>query len=185
MIPAIIICVLLGCLVHCYIAISNSINRIKLKIEESLSGVEIHLRQRYDILTQGKVIAQQYTKYEQQVFEGLRRLFQIPSSATIDQLNEASQQQEQAVKNLFALREAYPELRSAEIFNHLIRQLSEETRQYTASRRAVNGNITKLNNYVVTFPSSVICTGKGITKLDYLHEENLEELKDIDMNMGW
>lgn len=166
-----------------FISTSNAINRIKLKIDESLSGVEIMLRQRYDVLMQGKSIAEQYAQHEQKVFEELRQLSQLPTNASVQQINEASQSQEQAIKGIYALGEAYPELKSAEIFNNLINQLSEQSIQYSASRRAVNGNITKLNNYVVAFPASMVCGMKGVTKMDYIHEENLEQLKNIDMSM--
>ncbi len=168
-----------------YVSTSNNINRVKLKIEESLSGVEIMLRQRYDVLMQGKKVAEQYAQHEQRVFEGLRHLTQVPTNATVSQLNEAAKSQEEVVKGFFALGEAYPELKSAEIFNNLINKLSEQSQQYSASRRAVNGNITKLNNYVVSFPTSIVCNSKGVTKMDYIHEENLNELKNIDMNMNF
>ena len=167
-----------------FISTGNRINRIKLKIDESLSGVEIQLRQRYDVLMQGKKVAEQYAAHEQKVFEGLRQLSKVPERATIEQLNEASKAQEQAVRGLFALGEAYPALKSADLFNNLIHQLSEQSAQYSAARRAVNGNITKLNNYVVTFPASIVAGMKGVSKLDYIHEENTEQLKNIDMSMN-
>ncbi|MBO4864214.1 MAG: LemA family protein [Eubacterium sp.] len=179
-IAGIILLILLGW----FVSTSNTINRVKLKIEESLSGVEIQLRQRYDVLMQGKNVAEQYAQHEQKVFEGLRGLSQVPTNATIEQLNAASKSQEQAVRSLFALGEAYPELKSAELFNNLINKLSEQSQQYSASRRAVNGNITKLNNLIVSFPSSIICGIKGVTKMDYIHEENLEQLKNIDLKMN-
>ena len=168
-----------------YISTSNAINRVKLKIDESLSGVEIMLRQRYDVLMQGKNIAEQYAQHEQRVFEGLRHLTQIPSNATVDQLNQAALSQEEVVKSFFALGEAYPELKSAEIFNNLINKLSEQSQQYSAARRAVNGNITKLNNMTVTFPSSIVCGMKGVTKMDYVHEENVSAMQNIDMTMNF
>ena len=183
-IAIIVLLALILCVVGWFISVSNNINRVKLKIEESLSGVEIQLRQRYDVLMQGKTIAEQYAQHEQKVFEDIRKLSQIPMHASISQLNEASKTQEQAMRGLFALGEAYPELKSAEIFNNLINKLSEQSQQYSASRRAVNGNITKLNNYTVTFPSSIVCGMKGVTKMDYIHEENLDQLKNIDMSMN-
>ena len=125
MIILIVLGFLVVCLIGWFISTSNNINRIKLKIDESLSGVEIQLRQRYDVLMQGKKVAEQYAQHEQRVFEGLRHLTQVPSNATIDQLNEASKTQEEAVRGFFALGEAYPELKSAEIFNNLINKLSE------------------------------------------------------------
>ena len=183
-ITLIVVGVILLIIICRFIAISNNVNRLKLKVDESLSGVEIMLRQRYDILMQGKSVAEQYAKHEQQVFENLRSLSQVPNHATVEQLNEASREQEQAMNGIFALGEAYPELKSAELFNNLINQLSEQNQQYSASRRAVNGNITKLNNYVVSFPSSLVCSMKGVTKMDYIHEENVNQLKDINMNMN-
>ena len=183
-IAIIVLLALVLCVIGWFISVSNNINRVKLKIEESLSGVEIQLRQRYDVLMQGKTIAEQYAQHEQKVFEDIRKLSQIPMHASISQLNEASKTQEQAMRGLFALGEAYPELKSAEIFNNLINKLSEQSQQYSASRRAVNGNITKLNNYTVTFPSSIVCGMKGVTKMDYIHEENLNQLKNIDMSMN-
>ena len=173
------------CILGWFISTSNSINRIKLKVEESLSGVEIQLRQRYDVLMQGKTIAEQYAKHEQRVFEGLRHLTQVPTNASVAQLNAAAVSQEEAVKGFFALGEAYPELKSAEIFNNLINKLSEQSQQYSAARRAVNGNITKLNNMTVTFPSSIVCGMKGVTKMDYVHEENVSAMQNIDMTMNF
>ena len=184
LIPIVIIAVIVICIIGWFVSTSNSINRVKLKIEESLSGVEIQLRQRYDVLMQGKSIAEQYAKHEQKVFEELRHLTQVPTNATIDQINEASKSQEQAVRGLFALGEAYPELKRAEIFNNLITKLSEQSQQYSAARRAVNGNITKLNNFTVTFPSSIVCSMKNVTKMEYIHEENIDQLKNIDMTMN-
>ena len=180
----IVVGIILLCIIGWFISTSNRVNRVKLKIEESLSGVEIQLRQRYDVLMQGKNIAEQYAKHEQKVFEGIRQLSQVPQNASIAQLNEAAKSQEVAVKGFYALAEAYPELKSAEIFNNLINKLSEQSQHYSAARRAVNGNITKLNNYVVSFPTSIICGMKGVTKMDYVHEENIGQLTNIDMTMN-
>jgi len=180
----IILGIILVILIIWFISTSNNINRIKLKIDESLSGVEIQLKQRYDVLMQGKSVVEQYAKHEQKVFENLRQLSQVPTNASVDQLNEISSSQEQAVKGIFALGEAYPELKSAELFNNLVNKLSEQSQQYSAARRAVNGNITKLNNFVVSFPSSIICNMKSVTKMDYIHEENIDQLKNIDLNMN-
>lgn len=184
MIILIVLAFLVICFIGWFISTSNNINRVKLKIEESLSGVEIQLRQRYDVLMQGKKVAEQYAQHEQKVFESLRHLTQVPADATIEQLNEASKSQEEVVKGFFALGEAYPELKSAEIFNNLINKLSQQSEQYSASRRAVNGNITKLNNYTVTFPASIVCGMKNVTKMEYIHEENLDSIKNVDLEMN-
>ena len=84
-IAIIVLLALVLCVIGWFISVSNNINRVKLKIEESLSGVEIQLRQRYDVLMQGKTIAEQYAQHEQKVFEDIRKLSQIPMHASISQ----------------------------------------------------------------------------------------------------
>ena len=162
----------------------NGMVRSQETASKAWADVQSTYQRRADLIPNLVETVKGYAKHEQQVFEGLRHLKEVPANATVEQLNEASTTQEQAVRGLFALGEAYPELKSAEIFNNLIDKLSEQSQQYSAARRAVNGNITKLNTYVVTFPSSIACSMKGVTKMDYIHEENIGEIKDVDLTMN-
>lgn len=164
-----------------YISISNSINRNLNKIEEAKSSVEIHLAKRYDVIKNSFEVAKGYLKHEEKVFTSLRS---VSRGMSAEEINEVVSNQDKALKTLFALGESYPELRSAEMFTNLQKQLSEENAQFSAAKRALNSNITIYNNQVVSFPSSVICSMKGLSKMDFIHEENLEAKKEISFDWG-
>lgn len=160
------------------VLVSNDVNRAIVKIDESKSGIEIQLKRRYDILTQSLEIAKGYMKHEEKIFTNLRS---VNSGMGISEINEALENQSKCSKELFALAEEYPELRSEELFSNLQKQLSEENAQLSASKRAFNANVTVLNNLVVTFPSSIVCGWKKQGKMEFIKEENLEEIKNVNI----
>lgn len=164
-----------------FIGVSNGVNKALNKIDESKSGIEIQLTQRYDILKQSFEVAKNYAKHEESIFMNLRS---INRNMSLDEINEVVDNQSQAMSSLLALGEAYPELKSAELFTTLQRQLTEENAQYSAAKRALNSNITRLNEMVITFPSSMVCSMKGVTKMPFIREDNVEQKKDIKFDWG-
>lgn len=175
-----IILVIAVVLVFWFISTSNTVNRAVVKIDEAGSGIEIQLKKRFDVLTQSMEIAKGFAKHETEVFTDLRK---ITSGMTVDEMNEAIDNQSKAMKSLFALGEAYPELKSSELFSNLQVQLTEENAQFAASKRAFNANITYLNNLIVSFPTSIVCSIKGQQKREFLHEDNIDAMKNI--NLSW
>lgn len=160
-----------------YISTSNGINRMVVKIDESKSDIEVQLKKRYDVLTQSMNTAKGFVKHENEIFTNLHS---VKSRMSVDEINEAVTNQNEVMSNLMALGEAYPELRSAELFSNLQKQLTEENAQFAASKRAFNANVTKLNNMVVSFPSSIVCNMKKQEKMNFIKEENVEAMKDIN-----
>ena len=178
MIIGIIIAVLVIAVVIWWISTSNKINRINVKIDESKSGIEIQLKKRYDVITQSMNVAKGFIKHENEIFTNLRA---VSSVMSVDEINDAVASQNKAMSNLLALGEAYPELKSGELFGNLQHQLSEENAQFAASKRTFNANVTSLNNMIVSFPSSVVANSKGQKKMDFIKEENIESMKDINI----
>lgn len=162
-----------------FVSTSNKVNRANVKIDEAKSGVEIQLKRRYDILTQSLEVAKGYMKHEEKVFTNLRA---VNSGMSVEEINETIKEQGQAIDGLLALAENYPELRSAEMFGNLQKQLTEENAQLAASKRAFNSNVTRMNNMVVSFPSSIVCSMKGQAKIDFIKEENVDEIKEVKIS---
>lgn len=162
-----------------FVSTSNNVNRLQLKIDEARSGIEIQLRKRYDTLTQSMNIAKGYAAHEKELFTELRR---VNSGMSVSEINECARNQQQCMTRFAALGEAYPELKSSEMFSNLQKQLSEENAQFAASKRAFNANTTFYNNLVVSFPSSLVCTIKGVTKLEYIKEDIDDSVRNIDLS---
>ena len=173
-----IVLIVIVVLIGWFISTSNTLNRAIVKVDESKSGVEIQLKRRYDILTQSFNVAKGYMKHEESVFANLRA---VNSGMSVAEMNETIDNQGKAISGLMALAESYPELRSEELFSNLQNQLSEENAQLAAAKRALNANITKINNLVVSFPSSIVCSMKGQGKEEFLKEENVEAIKDVKL----
>lgn len=174
-----IVIAVLVILVGWFISVSNTLNRAVVKMDESKSGVEIQLKRRYDILTQSLDIAKSYVKHEEKVFTNLRA---VNSGMSVAEMNETLENQAEAMNGLLALAENYPELRSEELFSNLQKQLTEENAQLAAAKRALNANITKINNLVVSFPTSIVCGMKGQGKEEFLKEENVDAMKNLNMS---
>jgi LemA protein len=176
--PVIIVLAVTSAAAAWCISTSNSVNRLLVKIDESKSGIEIQLKKRYDILTESLNIAKGYAKHEEKLFTELRA---VKSGMSVGEINEAAAEQAKAVSGLLALGEAYPEMKSSQMFANLQAQLSEENAQFAASKRAFNANVTKLNNLVVSFPASIVCSIKGQQKMEFIREENVEAMKNVSM----
>lgn len=174
-----IILLILVAIVGWFIGVSNNVNRAIVKMDEAKSGVEIQLKRRYDILAQSLEVAKGYMKHEANVFANLRA---VNSGMSVTEINETIENQAKTMGSLMALAENYPELRSEELFSNLQKQLTEENAQLAASKRAFNANVTKLNNIVVSFPSSIVCIIKGQKKEEFLKEENVEAIKEVKIS---
>ena len=181
MVVGIVLAAIVVCLVCWFVSTSNKINRANVKIDEAKSGVEIQLKRRYDILTQSLEVAKGYMKHEEKVFTNLRA---VNSGMSVEEINETIEEQGKAIGGLLALAENYPELRSAEMFGNLQKQLTEENAQLAASKRAFNSNVTRMNNMVVSFPSSVVCSMKGQSKMEFIKEENVDAIKNVNISFS-
>lgn len=179
MLIAVVVILLVIMLVCWFVSTSNKISRMIVKIDESKSGIEIQLKKRYDVLSQSLEIAKGFAKHETEIFTNLRS---VNSGMSISEINETVSNQAEAMGRLVALGEAYPELKSSQLFSNLQVQLSEENGQFAASKRAFNANITKLNNFVVSFPSSIVCSVRGQGKMEFIKEDITENIKNIDMS---
>lgn len=178
MIIGIVIGILLLCIIW-WISTSNRINRLVVKIDEAKSSIEIQLKRRYDVLSQSLSIAKEFVEHENEIFMNLRA---VSRGMSLDEINNAVNDQNKVMSNLLALGEAYPELKSAELFKNLQNQLSEENAQFAASKRMLNSNIASLNNMVVSFPSSIVAGSKGQSKMAFIKEDNTETLKDFKVD---
>lgn len=163
-----------------FITTSNAVNRIKVKIDESKSSLGIMFDRRYETLTQSINVCKSYKEFELELFTNLRK---PTSESSMKELQDIGYKQEKAVRNIVALGEAYPDLKTATLFSNLQKQLSEENAEVAAAKRTINSNITELNNMIVTFPTSLVCSMKGLSKLPFFETENLEQKKTVEFNL--
>jgi LemA protein len=162
-----------------WVSTSNNFHRKTVKINEALSGIEIALTNRFDKLTKLMDVAKGFAKHEK---ETLSMVISMRKGMNVNELNQAAAQCDQLMARINAVAEAYPELRSAEMFNELQKGIREAEAHLQAARRLYNSNVTLFNTAILVFPSSMVANSKGLQKFDFFEAE---EAKKQDVKIAF
>ncbi|MDR2558825.1 MAG: LemA family protein [Oscillospiraceae bacterium] len=162
-----------------WIGTSNNFHRKTIKIKEALSGIEIALTNRFDKLTKLMDVAKGFAAHEK---ETLSMVISMRKGMNIGELNQAAAQCDQLMARINAVAEAYPELRSAEMFNELQKGIREAEAHLQAARRLYNSNVTLFNTAILVFPTSIVANAKHLQKFDFFEAE---ETKKADVKISF
>ncbi len=160
----IVVCaVILGWLYGMYV----NLIKLKNKAKEAMSGIDIQLRKRYDLIPNILTIAQKYMEHERGLLEEITRLRSqataIRSDAdTIGKKIDLDNQITAKMGQLMVNVENYPQLKADQTMMHAMQTYSEVEEHIAAARRFYNSAVNELNNAVEIFPSSVIAAFVGI-----------------------
>jgi LemA protein len=137
-------------------------------IREAWSSIDVQLKRRHDLIPNLVETVKGYSSHEKELFEGLADL--RSRSMEAGSINEKAQAEEgisKALKSLFAVAEAYPELKANQNFLDLQGQLSSIEDQLQYARRYYNGTVRNYNIRVESFPSNLIAKIFGFRKEEY------------------
>ena len=162
-----------------YISVSNKLNRSVVKIDEALSGIDVALTKRYDVLTKMIDVVKAYTKHEK---ETLFEVINLRKDMTVKERNAANRAMDENFKKINVVAENYPELKSSENYKTLQQSIADVEEHLQASRRLYNSNVSIYNQLLVSFPTSSIAKNKGMTKKEFFEaEESKKEDIKIDL----
>ncbi len=156
------------------IYIYNSLVRAKVRVDEAWSDITIQLKRRYDLIPNLVETVKGYAKHEKQVFEDVTKARTSALKAqTVGEAAEADNQFQTALKSLFAVAEAYPQLRASENFQKLQDEVTDTEDKIQAARRFYNGAVRDLNIRIQTFPTNIFAGMLGF---------KLREFFDVEAN---
>ena len=173
-IVAIVVIILIG-----IILVSNKFNRLVVKIEEADSDIDVALIKRHDTLTKMLDVVKGYAKHEK---ETLLKIIEVRKGMSISEKAEAIKSMDDATNKINVLAESYPELKSSENYNTLQKSVMDVEEHLQAARRLYNSNVSSFNQYLVTFPFSIIGKSKGLTKKEFLEAEEVKK-EDVKMDL--
>jgi LemA protein len=184
MAPAIIAIVVVVLLVIIVAGMYNSLVRTKIRVEEAWSDITVQLKRRYDLIPNLVNTVKGYAKHEKEVFEKVTEARANALNAQgVQETAKAENQFEQALKSLFAVAEAYPQLRASENFQSLQNELTDTEDKVMASRRFYNGAARDLNIKIDTFPSNIIANMFGFKKREFFEvDEPAAVEKPVDVS---
>lgn len=159
------------------VAAFNRLVRLRNKLREAWSGIDVQLRRRRDLIPPLVETVKAYRDHERELLESVTRHRSEAASAAGTARTAAPA--ENALSNdlgrLLALAEAYPDLRSDAHFRELGAQLVAIENDLQYARRYYNGATRDLNNRIETFPSMLVARLAGFTPGDFFEIENASE----------
>jgi len=160
-----------------YISTSNKLNILVVKVDESLSGIDIALTKRYDVLTKMIDVVKAYSKHEK---ETLFEVIKLRDNMSLKEKSNVNHAMDENLKKINIIAENYPELKSSENYQTLQQSIADVEEHLQAARRLYNSNVSLYNQQLVTFPTSVVAKNKGMTKKDFFE---IDEIKRNDVKI--
>jgi LemA protein len=156
-----------------FILVFNAMIRSRNRVDEAWSGIDVQLRRRHDLVPKLVATVKGYARHERHVFEwtararadAMRALGSSPQAEV-----EAEAELSRAVVAVGAVAEAYPQLRAAESFQTLQRQLAQIEDEIQAARRIYNSNAQAFNTKIQIFPNVLIAWLAGFSERDYFED---------------
>ncbi len=140
-----------------FVASYNGFVSLTARSAEAWSDIEVQMKRRYDLIPNLVNTVKGYAAHESTAFEKVTQArAQAMQAGSIAEKGAAENALTGALKSVFAIAEAYPQLRANENFLQLQRELGDTEDKIQAARRFYNGNVRDLNTRVDSFPSTII-----------------------------
>ena len=154
----------------------NRLVRRQNLVKEGSSGIDVQLKRRHELVPNLIACVQGYASFERSVLEDVIRLRTAADTAsTMAEINLEENRLTAGLKSLFAVAEAYPDLKANANFAQLSTQLVEIEDALQYSRRYYNGAVRDLNIAVESFPSNLVAGWFGFPPADYFEVESIGE----------
>lgn len=176
----IVVAVIIIAIVWWYISTMNRLRKIDVKCDEALSGIDVALTKRYDTLTKMLEVTKGYAKHEYETLKDIIAMRQPGANASVEDKAAYANQITSALKSLNVVVEKYPELKADTQFSKLNDHIAQIEDNLQASRRLYNSNVTKMNQAIVVFPTSIVANRIGISKRSFFEAEEMKR-QDVEM----
>ena len=150
------------------IATYNSLVGLNVRVDEAWSDITVQLKRRADLIPNLIEAVKGYAAHEKAVFENVTKAraetltAQGPADAAV-----AENHMQQALKSIFAVAEAYPQLQANQNYLQLQGELVDTEDKIQASRRFYNGGVRELNTKIKVFPNTLFVRGLGFKEREF------------------
>ena len=162
-----------------FVGVYNHLVVLKTRIEEALSGIDVQLKRRADLIPNLVETVKGYVKHEKEVLENVTNARSaLLKAGSTQEKAEADNMLTGALKSLFAVAEAYPDLKANTNFMELQRQLEDTEDKVAYSRQFYNSNVLNFNAKVQMFPTNLIAGMFGFKAFDFF-KADVEDRKEV------
>jgi LemA protein len=157
----------------------NGFVTLRVRAQEAWSDIDVQLKRRYDLIPNLVNTVKGYATHESATFEKVTEArSRAMQAGTTAEKGDAENILSSTLKSLFAISEAYPELKANTNFLQLQGELSDTENKIQASRRFYNGNVRELNTAIESFPGNFIAKMFKFVKMDFFELEQDSAAKE-------
>jgi len=151
-----------------FVLIYNSLVGARNRVDNSWGQIEVQLRRRYDLIPNLVEIVKGYAAHEKETFERVIAARDTAQAAGTPAEHAAAESSlTGALRQLFAVAEAYPELKASENFTRLQGDLTETENKIAVARQIYNDTVLTYNNRVQTIPSNIVAGMTGFRTREF------------------
>lgn len=163
----------------------NALVTLRIRVDEAWSDITVQLKRRLDLIPNLIETVKGYAKHEKGVFEAVTEArSNVINAKGVKDTAAAENQFEATLKSLFAVAEAYPDLKASQNFVELQQELVDTEDKIQAARRFYNGGVRDLNTKIQTFPHNVVAgifsfKNREFFELDDAEQKTAEKPVDV------
>jgi LemA protein len=173
--------VILGFIV---VGMYNGLVKARLRVREAWSGIDVQLKRRASLIPNLVETVRGYAQHEREVFENVTRArSMLQQAGTPAQAAEANNMLTQTLRSLFAVAEAYPDLKANQNFLDLQNELSDIEEKIAYSRQFYNSNVLSYNTKTETFPSTIFAGMFNFEPAEFFEAEE-EARQDVRVDFS-
>jgi LemA protein len=169
---------LLGLLVILFVVASflvgiyNRLVKLRVRTEDAWATIDVQLKRRYDLIPNLVETVKGYASHERETFESVVRARQAGIDAgTVEEQAQAENMITGALRKLFALAEAYPDLKASQNFGQLQEELSTTENKIAFARQHYNDTVRAYNTRLESFPDNLIAGPFGFSRREFFEIE--------------
>jgi len=161
-----------------FITLYNNLVKLRQRVKNAWAQVDVQLKRRYDLISNLVSAVKGYAAHENSTFEKITQARAAAISAnTVAEQAQAENALTQSLKSLFAVAEAYPELKANTNFLQLQTELSETENKISYARQFYNDTVQKFNTAIQIFPANIFSGMMGFKTTEYFSVEEAEDRK--------
>lgn len=160
----------------------NTFIRLVNRGKEAWADIDVQLKRRYDLIPNLVNTVKAYALHEAKVFEEVTRARNAAMNAqTLPDKGQAENMLTGALKSLFAVSEAYPDLKANQNFGQLQAELADTENKIQAARRFYNTVVRDLNTKVESFPNNLIANMFNFVNMEFFELDSEAERKPVEV----
>jgi LemA protein len=162
----------------------NRLVRLRNETDQGFSGIDIQLKRRADLIPNLVESVKAYAAHEREVFEQLTEArAKTLGAGSVGEASDAAGATNHALGRLFAVAEAYPQLRASENFQRLQEELTDTEDKIAAARRYYNTVVQRFNTSQQTFPASLVAGTFGFSPREFFRLEDDGDRAPVAVNL--